>query len=136
LTVGALDWQGGLLTGGGTVTVATGGTLTIEDHTSHYLGGETLTNLGTATWTHGDLILSNGAVLNNAGTLSLQPDNNWAIYNSGVATVTGNNSGTWIEASAGITNSIGNNGGVAFNNSGTVQVLSGYLAVNGGSTSS
>ena len=45
-----------------------------------------------------------------------------------------NNSGTWIEASAGYTNAIG--GGVAFNNSGAVQVQSGDLAVNGGGTSS
>src|SRR2546425_5656943 len=47
-----------------------------------------------------------------------------------------NNSGTWIEASAGYTNSIGSGGGVAFNNSGAVQVQSGNLAVNGGGTSS
>ncbi len=134
LTVtGAFTWSGGELTGGGTVTVATAGTLTIDGGIL-YLVGETLTNLGTATWTLGYIEFDNGAVFNNAGTLTLQlPGNYYTYLNQGDAG-TFNNSGTLIQASSsGITNGLGD--GVVFNNSGSVQVQSGNLGVGGGTSS-
>src|SRR5438270_10858768 len=60
---GAMDWQGGTLTGGGTLTVAAAGTLSIDNNSLHYLDGETLSNQGTATWTYHHIEMDNGAVL-------------------------------------------------------------------------
>jgi hypothetical protein len=116
-----LAWQGGTLTGGGTLTVSAGGALSINS--SVVLDGVTLTNLGTATWTAGSIQLDDGATFDNAGTLTMELNYTWGMgYGFGTACQI-NNSGTWIDASGNIyANSIGTYGGIGFNNSGSMQV--------------
>jgi uncharacterized repeat protein (TIGR03803 family) len=133
----AMDWQGGTLTGGGTLTVAAGGTLSIDNPVYHVLDGATLTNQGTATWTSGHIQLDDQAVFNNSGTLTMALSDNWRIYYyQGTAAGAVNNSGTWIDAGTGQTNYIGELGTLPFNNSGALEVQSGTLdIVDGGTTS-
>ena len=124
---GTLDWPAGTIAGGGTVTVAAGGTLTIRGTDYHILtGGATLTNLGTGTWQDYPIALNGGSVFNNAGTLTVAGPY-WVQTNGGGVV---NNSGTWIEA-AGPGGGTDIQGGVAFNNSGSVQVQSGTLYMSG-----
>jgi hypothetical protein len=140
---GAMAWQGGTLTTGtvtgGSLTVQNTGTLTLNNG-DYVLDGETLTNLGTATWTSGSIQLDDGAVINNAGTLTMALNYTWGMsYGFGAAGVV-NNSGTWIDASGNTyANSIGTYGGITFNNSGSMQVQSGTLNLdyggNGGTSS-
>ncbi len=126
----AMDWQSGTLGGGGALTVGPAGTLTIEGG-GHVLAGATLTNLGTATWTGGNVNLAEGAVFNNAGTLTLEVSA--ASFTSMGGAGTFNNSGTFIQASE-------SEYGMAItatgNNSGVVQVQRDFVELTGGGGSS
>src|SRR5262249_35055717 len=78
LTVtGLLTWSGGTISGAGTTTAQGGLTL---NGPYRVLDGRTLLNPGTATWTSGTFYLSNGAVLENTGTLDDQAGANIQCY--------------------------------------------------------
>ena len=78
------------------------------------------------------LALDNGAAFNNAGTFFAQT--NTSIFNNNSSGGTFNNSGTFIRDTATGTLNIGP--GIAFANSGTVNIATGTLSFGGGFTQS
>jgi hypothetical protein len=68
-----LIWQGGTLTGGGSVTVSAKGILEINANIV-VPDGETLTNQGTATWTSGSIEMDDGAGFHNASRSAVKND--------------------------------------------------------------
>jgi hypothetical protein len=133
LTVtGAFHWTGGDLDGTGTTTVAHGATLALGGPNNLSLtNGHVLNNAGAATWSGvAQLNGSNGSVLNNSGTFAITNDST----SDGLIV---NNAGTLTKTSptgAGTTE-FGNYGG-PFNNTGTVNIHSGILALPGGGADS
>jgi hypothetical protein len=119
-------WVGGSLDGAGTTLVPVGKTLNVTGDQFNKLvtGGHTLTIAGTANWTgSGELDGGPGSTINNSGTFNVQND---AVSGSG-GTGGGlifNNSGTFTKSGTTGTTSFQGN---VFNNSGTVNVLSGTL---------
>jgi hypothetical protein len=128
LTVtGPFTWGGGTMSGSGR-TNASGG-LSITGGVN--LDGRTLNNTGAATWSGtGYIYAYDGAVVNNSGTFSAQSDV-YFYWNTGAAP-TFNNSGTFTKTSSTGTTTIQG----LFNNSGTVNVNSGTLALQFGGTDS
>jgi len=131
LTVtGAFIWSSGTLgTGGGSLTIASGATMSITTASnSHNLRTFTLNNQGTATWAAGagEIVIDAGGLLNNSGTFDIQTDSGIRNFGGGTGTIT--NSGIW-KKSAGIgTVVIGLQGVVNFNNSGgTIDVQTGLI---------
>jgi len=146
ISMGTLSLSGGNLTGSDAVTAGglltwTGGTLSGAapfnanggmsiSGTTKYMDGRTLNNAGTATWTGSNYIyMSNGAVVNNlaTGTLNLQGDR--SFYFSAGLQPAFNNAGT---ISRTINTGTFTFDGVAFSNSGTVSAQTGTLAFSGG----
>ena len=134
---GLLTWTGGTESGTGT-TVANGGlAITASNAAFTILDGRTLTNAVTATVNgigNQYLDIGDNAVLNNlpGATFDFQADvtlrTNYEVSGAG----TFNNQGT-LEKSADTTSDTTNFEAI-LNNSGTVQVLSGTLSLQGGST--
>jgi len=125
---GLLTWTGGTLSGAAPFN-ANGG-ISISGGAAKYMDGRTLNNAGTATWTGSNYIyMSNGAVVNNlaTGTLNLQGDR--SFYFSGGSQPAFNNAGT---VSRTINTGTFTFEGVAFSNSGTVSAQTGTLAFSGG----
>jgi len=133
---GEFAWTGGQV--GTTINVGSGATLTISSDDDKSLWCGTINHAGRGTWT------GNGAILvgsNTSGNLNILAGGVFEAQNDAtirdVAYVIGdrtavNNAGTFRKnGGKGIT-TIGT--GVAFNNSGTVEVQSGMLAFNGGFT--
>jgi len=132
LTISKLfTWQGGWFGGSGKVT-ANGG-LHLSGPASSLakvISGKTLINSGAALWSDdGTLIFNNGALLSNpvGGTFDCAGDGSIEngpganqVSNAGLFRKTGGLNATRIS--------------VAFNNSGTVDVQSGTLSLNGGGT--
>jgi RHS repeat-associated protein len=133
LTVtGASVWIDGTMSGTGSTTAQGGLVLGAADGNSHteFLDGRTLNNAGTASWVSrsGYVDQQNGSVFHNEarGSLALQTGLFW--YND-QANSTFTNDGTVTGAAgAGNTTTLY----VAFNNTGSVQVQSGTLSLQGG----
>jgi hypothetical protein len=128
-------WSGGTMTGTGSTAIAAGATLALSGNAAKQLGTRVLSNAGTVTWTGaGTLLLSSGAVINNlAGALfEVQNDTSIAYYSGERPTFT--NAGTFRKTVGTGTTTIVS--AVTFNNSGTVEVLSGTLAIAAGGSSS
>ena len=130
-------WSGGTMSGAGVKRVAAGKTLTLSTGgTTHlYLDGATLQNQGTILYT-GSVYLfygSNSAILENqaSGLVDLQNDRTLLSWSSGTRP-TINNAGT-LRKSAGAGTSITP---AVFNNTGTVEVQTGTLSLEGGGISS
>ncbi len=74
-----LTWNGGTITGGGSLNIASGGILNLFGNHTDFLDGTTLNNAGTVTLTSGSsqLEIDNGAVIqnNSGGLFDLQSDN-------------------------------------------------------------
>jgi hypothetical protein len=129
---GSVTWNGSTLSGGGTFFLNGGGTattgaMTVNGAVVNLPSGQTFTNSNAG---GGGFTLSNGAVVNNAGTwevTSISP-----ISNGGGATVAFNNSGTFTKR-VGTSNV---NVNVPFHNSGTVNAQTGTLSLTGGGTQS
>ena len=133
-----MAWSGcGVLGSSGTTTVGSGATLTVTwgggSWACPQMNGRTLNNLGTAVLTASDghyVYLQGGSVINNAGTLDLQ-DNAKIYANTGAGSV--NNAGLLRKVGGAGTGTLE---GVAINNIGTVQALTGTLNLIGGGTGS
>jgi hypothetical protein len=127
LTVsGPSTWSGGYMEGGGTAilngSLGLSGTLFL----GYPSGGYTLDTNGTTTWTgNGTIYADNSSVINNSGTWQDQNAGSAAIYNFGGTDVF-NNTGTYQKTGAGTTTI-----GIAFNNTGLVNVQAGTLAFSG-----
>jgi hypothetical protein len=150
LTAQSLTFSSGTITGPGTVNVA--GNLTWTNGT---MSGPGVTNLnGTATLSGGFFSKIDGRTVNNAGTVTIPASNSFTIAGAGVwnnlagstfllpdsaqlsnfliTTGAFNNAGTVRKTSPSGTATIA----VPFNNTGTVDVQTGTLALTGGGTSS
>ena len=128
LSAGEFHWSGGTVSGGGTLQNT--GTLQITG-TALPLDGATLQTAATGVSSiegAGSLLLSNAAVLNNEGTFSLL--NNNALSAGDASAVRFDNSGTVNRDNQTGTFSIN----VPFNHSGTVNLNTGALSLNGGGT--
>ncbi len=129
-----LNWTGGTMKGAGTTTVAAGGTLEVSGGCT--LDGRTLVNAGIASWS-GDIVANDGATIDNrpGATFTINSDSFFHETNTGAAEPVFDNAGAFIKA--------GGSGLTGFqlfplNNSGSIQVQSGTLALsdNGDSTGS
>jgi hypothetical protein len=112
--VGVTQANGGMVLSGGTKT------LTV---------GRTLNNAGAATWTAGQFSTGSGAIFNNQ--LGASFDTNFdgtLLDNLGGAAPQFNNAGTFTKSGGTGTTTIS----AAFNNTNTVNVNSGTLALTGG----
>ncbi len=134
----ALTWNGGAtMSGTGSTTLAAGATMSLGgDGTAENLDGRTFNNLGIVNWLTGSylLYLSDGALFSNTGTFNANAPSGTTqyIYNSG-STGTFANAGTFNNAAgAGNTTEFYN---TPLNNTGTVNVNSGTLDLQGGGTS-
>ena len=129
---GTLNWDGGSLTGA--ATLVTNRTINIVAGGGDGFNGLTLTNYGTVNWTNTTLQGINGdnAAIYNYGLWNAQSDN---TFQGGVNnnTTLFENFGTFLKS--GSTNSTVLDGAVIFNNSGTVEVASGGVSVNAGTSS-
>ena len=135
---GVMTWTGGSLAAGASLTVATNGVLNLGGSSTLILDGS-LTNAGTVNWTGtGTLQFGHnngwgdnavGSIVNEAGAVfNVQNDQTMAnAYGSPFF----QNAGTFLKSAG--TNSII---GVAFNNSGTVDVRSGTVSVSSGGDAS
>ncbi len=137
LTVqGGFKWTSGYILGA--VTIASGGLLSVSGSSDKYLGGSTLNNAGSVTWTAGNLVGRNqsgdvNVISNQLGAVfDLQTDAALTCCYSccGPASFTVYNAGTFRKSAGTGTNNID----WVFNNSGTVDVQSGGLSFNAGGT--
>ena len=120
LTVtGQFNWTGGTIAG--KVSVSAGAGMTISSSANHFLSG-TLNNAGTAVFESGNMNLVSVGVLNNSGSFEAQGVHLFDRFGI-TPTAMFNNSGTFTQTGGLSTTFIG----VAFNNSGTVEVLEGTL---------
>jgi len=126
-----LTWTGGDLDGDGVTDVASTGTLTILGSSAKELSNShVLNNAGTATWTgSGSIQLYGDGTFDNSGVFN---DNTSSTFDGGGPF---NNSGTFAIASTTGTTYIGHYQLSALNNSGTVNVNSGTLELDGNDTS-
>ena len=133
--VGTLNWDGGTLNG--VMTLATNSILNIVfGGGDGEFNGLVLTNYGTVNWTNTPLygILGLNAQIYNYGLWNAQSDNTFqGAFNGGPPTLF-DNFGTFRKS--GNTGTTILDGNVVFNNTGTVNVQSGTLDINGGGTSS
>ena len=132
LTVsGLLTWTGGTMSGSGT-TNADGGLTMGASGTSDemFLDERTLNNAGAATLDGIGLFISSGATFDNESGASLRLNGNASIFNEGGTPAGGTvvNGGTLTKTGATDESDIR----VAFSDTGTVQVLSGTLSLQGG----
>jgi hypothetical protein len=126
---GSFEWSGGTMLGGGTTVIPAGVILTIDDTVDITLVNRTLDDSGSAIFTGVRWDFGSGGVFNNVSgaTFDVQSD---ATFNA-LGTSAFNNAGTF-------TKSIGTGAThvqPAFNNSGSVDVKSGTLSLDGGGTS-
>jgi hypothetical protein len=123
------NWSGGTLGGGGSLTVGNGISAALSLDNSSVTLGRTLNNNGTMTWSGSNALVFSGGVFNNAGTVSASTSGSTM---SVTGTGTFNNSGTF---SVGVLDSASFAAGVAFNNTGAVNINQGTLTLNGGTSS-
>ena len=125
VTVTEFEWSGGSMDGAGQFTIPSGGTLTVpETASTPQLTGKTLRLEGDTVLAGGQVRLRDGGTIDNLGVFDIQGDGNVTPF-SGSNTI--NNAGTFRKSAGEGTSSVGN--GIAFNNTGTVEVLSGTLRI-------
>jgi hypothetical protein len=132
---GLLTWSASVINGTGTTMTASGG-MAISGNTLEQvlLDHVTLDNAGTGTWSGtASFELADGAVFNNQAGASFTVQTDQPIFNIQGAAGVINNAGTFTKNTTTGTTTVT---GVAFNNTGTVTVSSGKLALDGGGTSS
>ncbi|MDJ0689782.1 MAG: hypothetical protein QNJ41_14860 [Xenococcaceae cyanobacterium MO_188.B32] len=135
---GPSSWSGGSMFGSGTTIVASGASLNIEEGSQ--LLARILDNQGTINFQTTELQFGSGGIINNQGEFnSIGPSQFATTAGRGVPTF--NNEGIFTRSGSGTTFFLDNTvsirvGRVAFNNSGTVNVTEGTLALEGGGTHS
>ncbi|WP_148071883.1 beta strand repeat-containing protein [Bythopirellula goksoeyrii] len=123
---GMLTWTRGTMTGAG-ITNANGG-LDLSGSNSKTLNGRVLNNAGAATWTAGQVLTGNGAVFNNQLGATFDTNFDGEILNGfGGAPSQINNAGTFTKSGGAGTTYFG----LAFSNTGNVNVNSGTLKLGG-----
>ncbi len=139
LTVtGGINWTDGTMSGTGRTVIAPGGVLSLSPSSTNPLTlSRAIENNGAANWTWASttnatcsLNLSNGAVFNNTGVFSASNVSGFTLM-SGSGGSSFNNAGTFNRSGSGSTTI-----SMPFNNTGTVNVQGGTLALSGGGASS
>jgi hypothetical protein len=134
VTVGSvMNWTGGSMSGTGRTMISPGATLTIANPSFLTITTRTLDNAGTTVWTGAGSINLNDAVITNRVGAVFDEQNSSSIFFGGGAPRF-DNAGTFRKSVNIGRTTIG--GSVNFNNYGTVDIQSGYLAANGGYDSS
>jgi hypothetical protein len=133
LLTGTLTWSGGSMSG--VLTLASNSVLNIVAGGGDGFNGLVLTNYGTVNWTNTTIygINNNNAQIYNYGLWNAQSDNTFEGGYGGGTTLF-ENFGTFLKSGA--TNATVFDGRSVFNNTGTVEVASGTLNLNGGGASS
>ena len=118
--------------GTGTTIISSTAALTISGTSNKEFLSRSIDNAGTATWTGGTINNGQGAVFNNlaSATFDVQTDRTFDFIRGGTVTVF-NNAGTFTKTAGAATTM-----DVAFNNTGTVTVLTSTLKLTRGGTSS
>lgn len=125
---GTMNWTGGgTLSSGSVLNIATNGTLNIVQTTAHDMPGTTLNNHGTVVWSGGQIRTGTDGIINNTGLWLVESASSLNTAFGGTAMFT--NSGTFRKWVAAGTTTI--DSGITFWNSGTTEVQSGSLALNG-----
>jgi autotransporter-associated beta strand protein len=126
----AFNWTGGTMSGTGNTTVTPGATMTISGTGSKTLS-RTIDNSGAATWTQGQIVVTNGT-FNNLATGTFNASANDSFFAAG-APNTFNNAGAFSKTSSSVTIF-----STPFNNQagGTVVVNDGTLVLSGGGLNS
>lgn len=94
---GLFTWASGTMSGSGRTSALGGMQLSGADGKT--LDGRTLENRGNATWTGGNLVLRNGAVLTNVADATLTAQGDVSLMHGGGAVPTFTNAGTFRKAS-------------------------------------
>jgi len=133
---GSFNWSGGTVSA--TVGIPSSAAFNISGGAIKVLAGNSVINTaGNTTWTDAGLVYAAvNSVVNNTGSFVAKNDSQFYNYSGGTPVPVFINSGSFTK-----TNSVGTtafatiNGGVAFNNTGSVNVQSGSLSLGGGGTS-
>ncbi|HEV7571716.1 MAG TPA: LamG-like jellyroll fold domain-containing protein [Thermoanaerobaculia bacterium] len=131
---GVVDWPSdSVLTGAGSLSIASGATMNINGSGTRYIDGGTLNNAGTTHWSGGNnLSVYNSGLINNSGLFDVTNDQ-LVYFHCCLPGQPFNNSGIFRKSTAiGTTTFLG----IGFANSGTLQPQSGVIALNGSFTSS
>ncbi|RYD76733.1 MAG: hypothetical protein EOP84_16490, partial [Verrucomicrobiaceae bacterium] len=130
---GTYQWNGGTQAGSGTTFIEEGSDMEITGPALKNLNERTLQVAGMVTVNgSGNVVLNNGASINNSGLIDLQSDADFTYPNDGSAAVRFNNfSDGTLRKSEGSWVTEFNNSALSFNNSGTVQVQGGALRFTG-----
>lgn len=135
LITGALTWTGGTMNGSGTMHISSGttpDTSTLNLNTGPLVLGRTLQVDGSTSWTSGQISFTAANFINN-GTFTVNTNatgSGLAINSNSTLASAFNNAGTLIKQGSGFAQI--NGGGsypMTFNNTGTVDVQSGTLAL-------
>jgi hypothetical protein len=129
---GAFNWTGGSISAN--LSLPVGISLNLSGSADRRLSGM-FGSAGTGTWSGtGRLLIASGSVFNNSGTLTVLGDAPVFNYTGGTPVFL--NTGTFLKTGGANTVFLPDNGGVAFNNSGTVDLRCGVLTLGGGYTPS
>ena len=134
---GAYTWTGGAMSGGGTTAIASSSSLAIDTGNLHVLAGRTINNGGTLTWTGiGGIRATAGtnAITNLSGGIFNAQNDSFTEVTSGGTLAINNQAGATLNKS-GPGTTTGFSFDTTFNNAGTVNVQSGTLAIQGGTSS-
>ena len=124
---GTADWEGGTMAG--TWNVNAGSSIDVTTTASKSINAATLTNNGTINWQSGNIFLFSGSALNNNGTIDAQ-GNDTIGFGGGTPSTFTNNGLIQKSAGSGTTTLAGGAPGlVALDNNGTINVLSGTIAL-------
>jgi PEP-CTERM motif len=121
---GTADWLGGTFTGSWTIN--SGSTLTALS-SSKLLSSANFNNNGTVNWQDGDIFIGSASQLVNNGTITATGDNN--ISNLGGAASNVINNGLIEKTSGTGTTTLSSSTSTIFDNNGTINVLSGTIAL-------
>jgi hypothetical protein len=128
---GTYRWTGGTLNGGGLTVIASDGVFSVAGAAHHDLERRLLINRGELRWEAGTLRGGSGTTIENAGLwhdLTTGSSEINQAYGGHVGRVL--NSGTYLKTGPGTTRIVG----LPFDNTGTVSIDTGELALHGGGT--
>ncbi len=128
-----MNWTAGTMSGGGRTIIGPGAVMNLGSSSSPGLSSRTLENAGTVLWTgSGGIVLAPGVITNRPGALFHVQ--NAAQISLGFSSGRFDNAGTFRKSVSSGTTTV--QSGISFNNSGTVDLRSGILSMQGGYVSS